>query len=591
MNLQKDFGYLANIRKYKKFSGTPDITMNNIISLATHKWILTGLNVNISYCNLGSTHLIIQNCPSPHNMVENPKFSIHNSSFGSLDLQPGTEALINECYIDAGFNVRPALITMNDAQLFIFNSHLIHFTNTDGPTIIQGWTNAIVMIDNVVLEKNYGLHGVIDFQHDGKLNIDSMTFTYNMAFDDYHSPITLNNGIEVQIQNSTFIGNQASRGGSIRAQWNSDIQCKHTYFHQNKAYQGGAVWAMDDSYIDLNDSYLYLNEIVEQLVNPSEVDDLFPEVEPIDPTDRDAGAAVFARNNVQLFLTNSEFYSNHGREGGAVYVWFWSHLEIHNCLFKNNTGFDAGALYLGESSTGKISYCLFERNSGACKFEGHSELSMNGVVFHDNLATSGYGGAMKVMENVRLRMANCSFVRNRALGGGVIGGQNSLHFQIQNCTFIENQAAVAGVIGILNHVEIDIESSTFSRNVATQFGGVLFISQFGTLHISSSSFTNNEADAGGVIMLKGFVNGFIESSDFSNNTSPINFAGVVGIEDHIIMHIQRSTFSRNFAGHRGGCIHVVNNVTLTILSSLFLENKARDEGGVVYTRINSTLQV
>ena len=55
---------------------------------------LSGLNFYISYPNLNSTHLNMQNEPSPHNMVENPKITIHNSSFGSLDLKPGTAALI-----------------------------------------------------------------------------------------------------------------------------------------------------------------------------------------------------------------------------------------------------------------------------------------------------------------------------------------------------------------------------------------------------------------------------------------------------------------------------------------------------------------
>ena len=80
------------------------------------------MNIKISQCNVDSISIVVQSeSRSNHTkqLVENPEIIIHNSSFSSLNLNPGTKAEITNCYIDAQFNPRPTLISANNSDVSI----------------------------------------------------------------------------------------------------------------------------------------------------------------------------------------------------------------------------------------------------------------------------------------------------------------------------------------------------------------------------------------------------------------------------------------------------------------------------------------
>ena len=96
------------IEKYLQSSTTPTISVTDVtLSFnETFQWIFSGLNVKISQCKVDPIGIIVQSESRFHHtehMVENPEIVIYNSSFGSLDLNPGTKAQITDCYIDAEF--------------------------------------------------------------------------------------------------------------------------------------------------------------------------------------------------------------------------------------------------------------------------------------------------------------------------------------------------------------------------------------------------------------------------------------------------------------------------------------------------------
>ena len=119
----------------------------------TFRWIFSGLNVNVSQCNIDSIHIIVQSHEPSYQMqhlVENTQIVIHNSSFSSLDLNPGIKAQITDCYIDAQFKPRPTLITANNSDISIQNCHFGNFMNENGSTVLYGHDNSHIVIENSV---------------------------------------------------------------------------------------------------------------------------------------------------------------------------------------------------------------------------------------------------------------------------------------------------------------------------------------------------------------------------------------------------------------------------------------------------------
>ena len=87
-------------------------------------------DIYILQCNVDPIDILVQSVSRPNhmqNLVENPEIIIHNSSFGSLDLKPGTKAQITDCYIDAQFKPTPTLITANNSDVSIQNCHFTNF--------------------------------------------------------------------------------------------------------------------------------------------------------------------------------------------------------------------------------------------------------------------------------------------------------------------------------------------------------------------------------------------------------------------------------------------------------------------------------
>ena len=87
---------------------TPKIILNKGVKSFKNKeaqWIIFGFDVKISQCEVNRRRLILkQDSKILHQLVANPKIVIHNSSFRSLDLKSGTEALISDCILNAKIN-------------------------------------------------------------------------------------------------------------------------------------------------------------------------------------------------------------------------------------------------------------------------------------------------------------------------------------------------------------------------------------------------------------------------------------------------------------------------------------------------------
>ena len=108
----------------------------------THVWSFSGLNVNISQCELDFLEVAINKLLA----ADQPQIIIHDSSFQSLNLQTGTAAIINDCYMDANNSKTSTLIKVNNSNVFITNSVFKHFMNENGPSVLHGESDCNIKI-------------------------------------------------------------------------------------------------------------------------------------------------------------------------------------------------------------------------------------------------------------------------------------------------------------------------------------------------------------------------------------------------------------------------------------------------------------
>ena len=155
-------------------------------------------------------------------LVENPEIVIHNSSFGSLDLNAGSKAQITDCYIDAQFKSRPTLITANNSDVSIQNCHFGNFINENGSTVLYGHYYSHVIIEKSGFIQHNSSKGVLFLHNNCYMFINNSTHSHNMASSPGYSAILLLVGVHAVMINTVFTNNSAVSGGALIA----IFQCK-----------------------------------------------------------------------------------------------------------------------------------------------------------------------------------------------------------------------------------------------------------------------------------------------------------------------------------------------------------------------------
>ena len=221
--------------------GTHTVSISNLTFKSIRTLDIVGLNVNIFYCDMKSLHLVIQNEPFSHNMVENVKLTSHNSSFGSLDLQPRTEATVTECYIGGKVKRNKPLISAVDSNVQIKDCHFRNLENRNGPTVLHATYNTMVRMINTSIVRNRGLHGGMMLINKCSLYMTNVKIIENIGHEKGYPTISIRAKTKCMIQDSIFLNNAAFNGGAIWASDNSVLQCTNTLFENNMAIEGGVI--------------------------------------------------------------------------------------------------------------------------------------------------------------------------------------------------------------------------------------------------------------------------------------------------------------------------------------------------------------
>ena len=436
-HLQDSLGNFANVT----FSRLPEISrkllirLSNIKTLASRTWTINGFNLDIKDSNLGLFHVLAQT-----DTLNKPKITVHNSSFGSLDLQPGTEAVITDCHIDALLRPRKTLISAKNATVVIRDSDFERFKSKRGPTIVYGTHNTSVTISNSTLDNNRGLYGVIFLHQDCRINMTEVLVSHNVAYGKGFSALVLWNRVRANIQYSYFDYNIAFFGGAIWASYNSNVECSATTFYNNEALQGGAIMVQ-------NNSHLVVHRNSSFLANEAKSKGLRSFIVPV--------SHKLSSSVLQMYLLQARYEFSLARgyaAGGAIAVKSNCSVKFEYSVFSGNKAeISAGAL-LAKLSNVSIKMSTFTLNSAT---------KMGGAVQIKN-------GSPEKCCPIALHMEYVSFLQNQAQYGGGILSKGNVSINILNSTFTGNTGTEGGALNVNHGGRMEMNLSLISGNSASK---------------------------------------------------------------------------------------------------------------------------
>ena len=586
----------------------------------TFQWIFSGLNVNVSQCSIDPVRIKVQSTKWLNDIERflDTTITIHNSSFGSLDLNPGTKAQITDCYISGEFKDRPTLITVNSSDVSIQNCNFENFINKKGSTVVFGHNDSNITIGNSVFIQHNSSKGVFFLQNNSSIQISCSLISDNVVTSLGYSSITLRHGTHAVVNNTVFRNNSALAGGAMFAQNKCQVTLDKCTFSSNKATTGKPlnitkISDMDAPAIDKNniETFTSTNPVLfnQTLIRRDETEvfaahkvrasTIFKEQSAQQIAFLPGnGGAVGVAVKCQLLMTNCVFEDNSAQNSaGAISAALDVTLDIRETTFASNKAlvYDGGVINVGYQVQLRIINCVFDNNlsqrdGGAINGDFNTTVDVQETIFASNKALRD-GGAIYIQE-VQLRIKNCLFEENTSerIGGAILGAFNAA-LDVQETTFLGNKALhEAGAIDVEHRADLQIKNCAFDNNTSGQVGGAIFGGFNSTLDVQGTTFANNTAlYEGGAIDAQQQVHLGIKNCVFEDNTSE-QLGGAIIIIENTMLDIEQTNFTRNSA-LRGGAVHLNSACFLHATSCVFEDNHGRGFGGALAGGIDAVLEV
>ena len=582
------------------------VTASNQIS----HWTFSGINVNILHCELLSVHLNFLS-PNKNFKVANTLLSVHNSSFGMLHLNTGTEAMISEVHMDAEHILsHSTLILANRSTIVMRNCTFDNFFNENSPTILTGHSNTIVTIDNVRFFKHHAMKGVVHLHSDCVLTMSNSVVQHNHAYSYGFSVFTFQQQTQATFKDVNFVNNSALKGGALSAEHQCHVTCNYCTFTANKAINGGAIWTSRETSLVLVNSLFGENSALE---NQTLLDTVIPGSEHLMSYvqsssmqlnyELSGGSIYVFQGNVQS--SKNQFVNNKANYGGAMSL-INGTVQIQGCLFTYNRAiFQGGAINALNGTQLEVKQSVFKRNYAAInavtdfkfdKSEAQKVSDGGGIhlfnqvqttiidsILLDNFATR-HGGALQGSIDVSVSIYKCNFTGNKALAdGGAINIQTKALLTSTNCVFDGNRALYSGgAIMALIDVKIEIHSATFRKNNVSYDGGVISVQKQSLSLLTNSFFGKNFAGANGGSIV-GIINVTLEAhfSVFIGNVASTT-GGAIFLARNARLYMNNDYFQSNDADQYGGAVSGLKNVVLQINATKFTLNQVLNKGGAIY---------
>jgi hypothetical protein len=228
---------------------------------------------------------------------------------------------------------------------------------------------------------------------------------------------------------------------------------------------------------------------------------------------------------------------------------FGNDVEITDSIFQENiAGFVGGAIWVFPSSVVKIKNCTFERNvamgAPALNIFANSTVEIIGSTFLKNNSTFFSVGTVYTYSNVLLTVRSCSFISNVASGdgyGGAIMAGPANTLTIKDSIFLNNSVARnGGALCVSIGSTLSMDGSEFRGNFAgNKGGGIMFRGQ--TALITNSIFFGCESGYGGALFIGG-GDVTIRNVSFLNNKAPTAGAVLVCVIFNLIFNFIQMSF-------------------------------------------------
>ena len=383
---------------------------------------------------------------------------------------------------------------------------------------------------------------------------------------------------EVGLEGVELNGLSATSGGAIYVVGN--LNAKNCEFLSNTATSGGAVYIEKMATIDdcnfIGNSASYRGGAINVAYTEA------------------------LKNEVKADIKNSQFLSNtattggenEARRGGAIYLAEYVAVSVSNSSFTENLATQyGGAIDLARGSSIDIIQSDFNKNSatngGAIWTYLETALEISGGEFSDNTATT-YGGAIYSYGEVVATEVN--FLKNSANLGGAYYASNG-GATVDSCFFSGNLANVnGGAIYLPSDTVGSISGTVFEENNANR-GGAVYVSG-GKLTVSGSEFnintvtrpeTGGETARGGAIFTQsGNVN--VTDTKFNGNKAESNAGAIVANSQNTKYTLENVEFIGNTTtSGNGGAIWLYGGSTIDVKGIVAKGNKAeKGYGGVIY---------
>ena len=282
------------------------------------------------------------------------------------------------------------------------------------------------------------------------------------------------------------------------------------------------------------------------------------------------GGGVFVQGSNLTITGSSSFIGNSAGNGGGVYAWFKSNVNISgNTTFIDNMAIMCGGgVYSEPNSNANIS----ENATFICNLAGGEDIH-----------GSGYGGGVYISQYSNVSISgNTTFIGNLASGqdihsnyngngGGIYIGANSNAYINGNTIFISNMASGKYIFGNGN-------------------GGGIYLELFGNATISgNTTFIGNSAKRSG----GGVCAGLPSNVDISGNTTFIGNSAVIGggVSAQSSSNVSisgKTTFVGNSASDGGG-VYALSNVNING-TTYFTGNLATNGGGGLFIASHSNVK-
>ena len=616
------------IEQYVKSSTRPTITVADVaLSFEErYQWIFCGLIVKIWQCNVDPIGIFVQSESHPNHtehLVENPEIDIHNSSFGSLDLNPGSKAQITDCYIDAQFKPRPTLITANNSDVSIQNCHFGNFINKNSSTVLYGHYYSHIIIENSVFIQHNSSKGVLFLENNCNMFMNNSTHSHNMASSSGHCPVSLKDGIQAVMINTVFSNNSALVGGAVIAQDECRVALTNCTFFLNKAITEKALSISKNPNIQRSTGTPNQNatrtvaSMSPSLFNEESSDGRKPKTiathllqrspilkkkfvqqeDGLFEPDPGQGGTIYVTIQSQLLVTNCTFEDNSAQSwGGAIITLSNTMLRVQETTFVGNKAQYAGAICAAGNATLHIEETTFVGNKapsdgGAINIQQQAHLRIINCVLDENIS-EGLGSAITASHNATLHIEQTTFVGNKApLGGAIYAGQNTtLH--IEETTFVGNKALhEGGAIYINRQSQLLVTKCTFEENSAQLMAGAILASQNATLKIERTTFVSNKAlRDGGAINIQGQAHLRMTNCVLEDNISQ-RLGGAISAGYNATLEMQETNFTRYNAAVGGGAISVGEQSYLGATDCTFKDNRAEKIGGAIVGGLQVVLEI